>query len=171
MSGYVITCATRFGVSFTPPSSLSPTSFLISIPTCVICARVFVRVSIRVYVCIRVEARMWRNTSDIGRRRRVNLIVGFWVSASRRHRVCFDDDEGNGAEIQGRVRRERWRRTRGGWGYRVPDKTAGVPTPVAGHPPHEIRHCHFATTTTPLERLELESGSMWHATCRSFIEI
>lgn len=41
---------------------------------------------------------MWA-TNGIGERRRVNLIVGFWVSASRRHRVCFDDearDEGTG---------------------------------------------------------------------------
>jgi hypothetical protein len=70
----------------------------------------------------------------------VNLIVGFWVSASRRHRVCFDDGEGDGEEAQDTTRRERWRRTDArdeARGEGVSDKTAGVPTPVAGYP-HEI---------------------------------
>lgn len=43
----------------------------------------------------------------------MNLIVGFWVSASRRHRVCLDDDQGwgeggggDGEKVQDTAKRE-----------------------------------------------------------------
>lgn len=155
MSACVITRRTICGfAALTPPppfpSLATPVAFLYQFLRAA-CARACLRARTcaRVYVSVCVCGRV----SGIGRRRRVNLIVGFWVSASRRHRARYDDrGEGEGGG-EGERRRGETRGIEGGrpggleeaTGKGVPDKTTGVPTPVAGHP-HEIRHRHSATT-------------------------
>lgn len=85
MSACVITRRTICGFAALTP----PPGFLISIPTRDMRSRAYLRVYVfsRVYVSVCV----CRRTGGIGRRRWVNLIVGFWVSASRRHRDRYDD--------------------------------------------------------------------------------
>jgi len=139
-------CVARFVVSWRLPSSPSP-SFLYQFLRAK-CARACICVCM--CICVYVSVCVCERAGDIGRRRRVNLIVGFWVSASRRHRARYDDEVRgkDGEETHGIERREGEEGWRKATGKGVPDKTTGAPTPVADHP-HEIRHCHSTTTSSP----------------------
>lgn len=75
-------------VSWRLPSSSSP-SFLYQFLRAK-CARACICVC--TCACVYVSVCVCERAGDIGRRRRVNLIVGFWVSASRRHRARYDDE-------------------------------------------------------------------------------
>jgi len=105
------------------------------------------------YTC--VDARVCGRTGSIGRRRRVNLIVGFWVSASRRvtgfasttargmarkHRIQRGENDGGGrtreTKLEARgcpIRRRAFRR-----------QSPATPT-------RYTRQRHSATAVSPLE--------------------
>jgi len=116
------------------------------------CARASICVCTCACVYISVCVCGWAD--GIGRRRRVNLIVGFWVSASRRHQARYDG-------VRGRHTGVEWGEDDGRRGCPIRRRASQRQLPAT-----PTRYATVIPRLPPLrqEKLESESGSMWHMT-------